>query len=91
MFTFLYILTVALILADGYTTYRILSKGGRELNPAMRWLMRRFGLVGGMVASRIVAIGAMTLLYIANMQLLLLIVYGVYVFVVANNIKQMRK
>lgn len=91
MLTFIYILTVAMILADGYTTFRILRSGGTELNPVMRWFMRRFGLVLGILVSRLVAIGAVTMLYMAGLQTLILAVYVVYVFVVANNINQMRE
>lgn len=37
------ILFAALQCADGYTTSRLLSAGGKELNPPMRWLLTHFG------------------------------------------------
>lgn len=34
---------------DGLTTYRLLSRGGRELNPVVRWCIDRFGLLNGLI------------------------------------------
>ena len=34
---------------DGLTTYRLLSKGGRELNPVVRWFINQFGLRNGLL------------------------------------------
>ena len=36
-------LTIALMVADIYLTNKILAKGGRELNPLMRWCMGKLG------------------------------------------------
>lgn len=36
-------LTIALMVADISLTSKILAKGGRELNPLMRWCMNKLG------------------------------------------------
>ena len=36
-------LAIALMVADIYLTNKILAKGGRELNPLMRWCMDKLG------------------------------------------------
>ena len=43
--------------ADGYTTYKLLSNGGRELNPVMRWVMDKLGMVQGLVLMKLLTIG----------------------------------
>lgn len=48
----IYILLSLLLLLqyyDGLTTYRVLSKGGRELNPLVRWCINKFGLRNGLL------------------------------------------
>lgn len=55
MATVLLILLI-LQLADGWTTYRILSEGGREKNPVVRWLMNRIGMLHGILTSKTLAI-----------------------------------
>lgn len=42
-------LLTALQLADVYTTRRILIAGGKELNPMMRWLIRKLGVMPGLI------------------------------------------
>lgn len=47
-----YVLLALLVILqyyDGLTTYRLLSKGGRELNPVVRWFINRFGLRNGLL------------------------------------------
>jgi len=50
------ILFTLLQLADGWTTYRILQIGGRELNPVMRWLFARVGSTPVIVVAKAGAI-----------------------------------
>jgi hypothetical protein len=45
----LLILITALQLADGWTTYKILSDGGRELNTRMRKGIEQYGLIPALV------------------------------------------
>ena len=42
----------ALQVADIWTTRKILLAGGRELNPAVRWLIGRFGIMPALVVSK---------------------------------------
>lgn len=44
MINFLFaFLAIALMVADIYLTNKILAKGGRELNPLMKWCMDKLG------------------------------------------------
>ena len=45
-------LLLALQVADGRTTYLLLSRGGRELNPVVRWAINRCGLVPGLLLAK---------------------------------------
>lgn len=44
--------------ADAATTIAILGRGGREANPAMRWLMRKLGLIPALAAAKLALCGA---------------------------------
>lgn len=47
----LLLIALALLQAlDAYTTWRILSAGGRELNPAMRYAIAQAGIIPALVA-----------------------------------------
>lgn len=52
------ILLVATSLADVATTLRGLARGGRELNPAMRWAFERVPPPVALLASKAVLVGA---------------------------------
>jgi len=45
-------LLAALQAADIYTTRRILLAGGKEMNPAVRWLIGRFGILPALLMSK---------------------------------------
>lgn len=45
----------ALQVADVTLTTLILRRGGRELNPAMRWLMDKLGTVPGLASGTLTA------------------------------------
>lgn len=51
-------LLTALVVADGWLTHALVKRGGRELNPLVRALIARVGLVPALVATRLVALGA---------------------------------
>ena len=42
----------ALQVADIYTTRRILLAGGKEMNPTVRWLIGRFGIMPALLMSK---------------------------------------
>ena len=58
------ILLSLLQVADAATTYRILNKGGRELNPVMDWLFKRFGMLNVLAVKVILVSMAGVYLYI---------------------------
>ena len=43
------ILLTLLQVFDGWTTYKILRLGGRDLNPVVRWIMEKIGEYEGLV------------------------------------------
>ena len=53
----LFIALAALQAVDAATTLTVLARGGREANPAMRWLMRKLGLLPALVAAKMVLVG----------------------------------
>ena len=60
---YLLIAFIALQIADGLTTYLVISKGGREKNPIVAWGMKQIGLIPALVAYKALAIGAGFVLY----------------------------
>jgi len=81
--TLLMVLAV-LQLIDAYTTHTILARGGRELNPVMRWIFDRTGVITGLIVkgAAVVAIGWS----VQDIQMLQAIV-GAYVVLAVWNIK----
>jgi hypothetical protein len=49
---FLFLFFLWLNVVDGVLTYKILRRGGGEKNPFVRWLMRLFGVVNGLVLAK---------------------------------------
>lgn len=58
------ILLSLLQVADAATTYKIINKGGRELNPVMNWLFKRFGMLNVLAVKVILVSMAGVYLYI---------------------------
>lgn len=94
--TALYVLFALLVAADGWTTWRIMKGGGKELNPVMRWLFARLGLEPAIIASRVLALVlGVILAYAAARQnaFALYVFIGVMVafgLVVANNLRVLK-
>ena len=86
----LFVLIVVLQVADAYLTSRILGAGGHELNPVMRLLMDRMGVMPGLVVAK-VALSAMIGLFLRHQPLLLALIAVLYGCVVVNNWNQMRR
>jgi hypothetical protein len=84
------ILLSLLQVADAATTYKILNNGGRELNPVMNWLFKRFGMLNVLVVKVILVSAAGIYLY-ATYPLLLILLCLVYVGVVGWNSYQIYK
>lgn len=49
-------LLIALQVADAFLTVKILKDGGQELNPVMRLVMSKLGVVGAMAALKTVLV-----------------------------------
>lgn len=89
----IYALLVFIILqiADAYLTIRIIDRGGRELNPAVRVLIERLGLVPGLTAAKALLI-ALVLMCLPIVPLWALIALDVlYLGVVGWNATQLRR
>jgi hypothetical protein len=84
----LLILILLLQVADIYTTLRVLSQGGREINGLVKWLMDRVGVLPALLASKAVVIAGLVLLYFGADWIFCPVVGGlavVYAVVATNN------
>ena len=81
-------LLATLQIADGYLTWRVLANGGRELNPVVRILMDRLGVVAGLAMAKL-ALLVVTVLWLADHLVLMLLLIGLYAWVVRHNWKQL--
>ena len=75
-------------LADAYTTYRLLSTGGYEMNPIVRWVMGKIGIIQGLALMKLLFIGAVLVAYNETVTFWLCVAY---VFVVGWNTYQLLK
>ena len=71
----LLILFGALQIADGYTTYKILSAGGKELNPFMRLIMDKLGMVQGLVLMKLLAVALVAAVFNETLTFWLCVLY----------------
>lgn len=87
-------LLIALNVADVHTTYKIISKGGIELNKVVKWLIDRLGLLKGLSASKIILLPLIVIeLYFEPRGFdygVMSLVCAWYAWVVYHNIKEMR-
>lgn len=84
----LLILLAALQAADIYTTRRILLAGGREMNPAVRWLIGRFGLMPALIVSK-AAVMVVAVAFLLPYPWLLGVLCVFYAGIVAYNWKSL--
>jgi len=87
----LLIALIALNVLDAFLTVRILKDGGRELNPIMAKMMDRIGDVPALLLSKAVMVAIMAYILNSIPYQVMLALCGVYVGVVAWNIKTLRK
>lgn len=80
-------LFLALQLADAITTAIVLRSGGRELNPAMAWLMRATG-VRAALAIKVLVVGAAGVGAALHAPAMLIVLCTAYSFVVIHNWRQ---
>lgn len=82
----------ALQVADVTLTTLILRRGGRELNPAMRWLMDKLGTVPGLALPKVVLIGVFcAVMNYPGADTAIAIASVLYAGVVAWNLKEFLK
>jgi hypothetical protein len=78
-----------LVVTDGVLTHEILRRGGRELNPIMRKLFEKVGVVEGLVLSRMMLV----MFFVAALPTMPVIGWFAlnvfYAFVIAHNAKQL--
>lgn len=86
----LMILFIALNVADAVLTERILRKGGRELNPVMRWAMEKIGVIPALGIGKAVAV-ALVAVFAQEVMEAMIALCVLYAGIVANNIRVMVK
>ena len=87
-------LTVAVLLqlADFASTWRAIRwRGGREINPVVRWLMSRLGFAAGLTLAKV--IGALLALWFWHdgAETELWVFSALYALVVVNNLRVRRR
>lgn len=93
----LFILIVLLNIADVYTTNRILRRGGSERNPLMAKVFSLIGVLPGLLLVKAAIVLALWWAFIhQGLQGpffigLLVLICAVYVWVVAHNLREIRK
>lgn len=85
------ILLLTLQAADALTTYRLLSDGGRELNPLVAYLIAKLGLVPALLISKGAVVGLLLAFTLNAPNWFPLILCALYTAVVFHNIKELRK
>ena len=88
---FLLAFLILLQYADGYTTYKILGNGGRELNPILAKAFDHFGVLPSLVVIKAMCVGLGVWLYLSQQTEILAVLCALYVAVVGNNYRQMNK
>ena len=83
-----FLLFILLQVADGWTTVTALNMNGRELNPWLNYLFRKFGVIQTLLVSKLLSITIVGMLVYDHWAVWFLVV--VYTFVVAHNLKQIK-
>lgn len=72
---------------DGYTTYMVLKRGGREVNPFMQIAMNFLGVLPALIVTKFIVIAA----FIVYAEIIpiwtWILAIGFYVFVLVNNFR----
>lgn len=89
--TYLLIALGLLQLADIVTTLKLLGKGGRELNPFLRWLFEQIGTVPALIAVKSVFMAAVYMARdIPQVEWLMWLLIAFYLLIFWNNMKVIR-
>jgi len=84
-----FLLFILLQVADAWTTITALNLNGREANPMLNYLFRKFGVVQTLMVVKGGSIIIAGLFLVGHWSLWCLV--GLYVLVVGNNVYQIRK
>ena len=89
----IYALIVFIILqiADVWLTLKVIDRGGRELNPAVAWVMARLGDLPGLLAVKTVYVCAVCLALPWLSAAALWVICAAYAALAAWNALQLRK
>ena len=93
MIEWIFLAIIALLqLADGVTTWKILSLGGIELNPAQKWLMDHLGVRLSLVVTKCMLVGgaAVVACFAAQYSMLKVLLYllvVVFMYICVNNVQ----
>ena len=83
-----FLLFILLQVADGWTTVTALKMNGRELNPWLNYLFRKFGVIQTLLVSKLLSITIVGMLVYDHWAVWFLV--AVYTFVVLHNLKQIK-
>ena len=83
-----FLLFIFLQVADGWTTVTALNMNGRELNPWLNYLFRKFGVIQTLLVSKLLSITIVGMLVYDHWAVWFLV--AVYTFVVGHNLKQIK-
>lgn len=87
----LLILFIALQFGDAITTLQALKHGMQELNPIIKVVMDKIGILTGVISYKVFAIGCglcVAYFLTKNLATILLVIFNViYLFVVLRNLK----
>lgn len=83
--TVAFIVFLLLQVADTLTTIKAIARGGREANPVVAFMMRRFGKRGWVVVKGAVGLAAGVILLETGAVLMLWLICAGYLWVVINN------
>ena len=92
----IYVLLALLVILqyyDGMTTYRLLSKGGREYNPVVRYAIEKLGLARALITIKGTVVSALVVTTFTNpLPVWVLVGLSVlYMGVVIHNFKELNK
>ena len=83
----LFAVLVALNVVDAYLTLKVLKRGGRELNPLLRWAMQEVGAKPALIGFKVLMLGVIYwLLPVPDFVLMILI--GIYALACWHNARQ---
>jgi uncharacterized protein YacL len=91
-----FVIFVLIQVFDVYSTVQILKQGGRELNPIMRKLMARFGVILALIISKVIVVGLLCVVVwvwseFVFVLIMLTVLISIYTFFMYRNYKAMRR